>query len=333
MAQNNSWKKYGGINNYDNLSSINVNSLVANNISLKNPYQGIFTICGELIVSNNTYLEQDLYITGKFECKNLGNFLNDLDVSGNVDISSNLYVKGNTYLYNPLYLVGSKGQNLDLNTGIGTSFFIGDVSGVGMNKYNPEATLDISGVISSVLNLYTTTSDNRNILARNNANYGVVLSTDLSHSYIDFYSSDYAINSTMDKGIGGGGGTIRYDPSGVLVFDVSNNLRMLSRMSISNRNDLLSNHINNETLVVYDNSTNVFRPDIYNNPRLYNGTALSLISSDNSANTFLRITTPGSKGWAFGAGMYPYDISRNMGTLGWIDTSNIYIPLEYYQLN
>ena len=328
MAQNNSWKKYGGINNYDNLSSINVNSLVANNISLKNPYKGIFTICGELIVTNNTYLEEDLLVKGQILCDKSANFYNNIVVSGNADFSSNIYVHGNSYLYNPLYLVGPSGENLDLDTGIGTSFFIGDVSGVGLNKYNPEATLDISGVSSAVLNVYTTSSTNRNILARNNRNYGVVLSTDLSHSYIDFYSSDYAINSTLDKGIGGGGGKIRYDPSGDLVFDVSNNLLMLSRMSVSNRADLLSAHVNNETLVVYDNSINVFRQDIYNNPKLYNGTALSLISSDNSANTFLRITTPGSKGWVFGGGMYPLDVSRNMGTMGWIDSSNVYIPLE-----
>ena len=330
MAQNNSWKKYGGINNYDSLSNVNVNSLVANNLSLRNAYQGLFTICGELVVTNDTYLETDLYVNGRILCDNLGDFFSNIEISGNLDICGNLHVNRNTFLYYPLYLVGPNGDNLDLTTGIGTSFFVGATGGVGLNKYNAEATLDISGVSSAVLNLYTTASSNRNILARNKANYGVVLSTDLSHSYIDFYSSDYAINSTKDKGIGGGGGTIRYDPSGVLVFDVSNNLRMLSRMSISNRPDLLSNHINNEALVIYDNSTNIFRQDIYNNSKLYNGTALSLISSDNSANTFLKITTPESKGWAFGAGRYPYDVSRNMGTMGWVDNSGVYIPLELF---
>ena len=285
----NSWKKYGGINNYDNLSNINVNSLVANNISLRNPYQGIFTICGELIVSNNVYFNNDLYINGKVFTDEQVQFFSNLTVTGNTDICSNLYVRGNSYIYNPLYLVGNKGQNLNLNTGIGTTFFIGDVSGVGLNKYHPESALDIYGDASAVLNVFSNTDYNRNILARNKAKYGVVLSTDLSHSYIDFYSSDYAINSSLDKGQGGG--RIRYDPSGVLVFDVSNNLRMLSNMSISNRRDLLSTHVNAETLVIYDNSNNVFRPDIYTNQKIYNGTALSLISSDNSANTFLRITT------------------------------------------
>ena len=324
----NSWKKYGGINNYDNLSNINVNSLVANNISLRNPYQGIFTICGELIVSNNVYFENDLYITGKVFTDEEVKFFSNLKVTGNTDICSNLYVHGNSYLYNPLYLVGNQGQNLNLNTGIGTTFFIGDVHGVGLNKYNPETALDIYSDASAVLNVFANTDYNRNILARNNVNYGVVLSTDLSHSYIDFYSSDYAINSNLDKRQGGG--RIRYDPSGVLVFDVSKNLRMLSNMSISNRQDLLSNHINAETLVIYDNSNNVFRPDIYTNSRLYNGTALSVISSDNSANTFLKITTPGSKGWAIGGGLYPNDISRNMGTMGWVDINNKYIPLELF---
>ena len=74
MAQNNSWKKYGGINNYDNLSNINVNSLVANNLSLRNPYQGIFTICGDLIVTNNTYVNEDLHVGGKIFCDELGHF-------------------------------------------------------------------------------------------------------------------------------------------------------------------------------------------------------------------------------------------------------------------
>lgn len=75
MAQNNSWKKYGGINNYDSLSNVNVNSLVANNLSLRNAYQGLFTICGELVVTNDTYLETDLYVNGRILCDNLGDFL------------------------------------------------------------------------------------------------------------------------------------------------------------------------------------------------------------------------------------------------------------------
>ena len=329
MSQNtNSWKKYGGIDHYDNLSNINVNSLVANNISLRNPYQGIFTICGELIVSNNTYLESDLYVYGNAYIDQRGVFYDDVDVSGSVDISTNLSVHKNTYLYNPLYLVGSQGQNLDYTTGIGSTFFIGDVNGIGLNKYNPQAALDICGGNPEVLNVFSSSSYNRNILARNNTNYGITLSTDLNGSYMDFYHSDFAINSTLDTGRGGG--RIQYDPSGVFIFDVSSNLRMLSNMSISNRNDLLTDHVNKETLVVYDNSNNVFRPDVYNKASIYNGTALSLISSDNSSNTFLQITTPGSLGWAYGGGMYPNDVSRNMGTMGWFDVCNNYIPLELF---
>jgi hypothetical protein len=115
-----------------------------------------------------------------------------------------------------------------------------------------------------------------------------------------------------------------------MIFDVSNNLRMLSNMSVSNRRDLLTEHVNKETLVVYDNSTNIFRPDIYNKPSIYNGTALSLISSDNSSNTFLQITTPSSKGWVLGGGVFPNDISRNMGTMGWKDNSGVYIPIQTF---
>jgi hypothetical protein len=81
-------------------------------------------------------------------------------------------------------------------------------------------------------------------------------------------------------------------------------------------------------LIVYDNSSGIFLQDIYNDSSIYSGTALSLISSDNSSNTFLQITTPDSNGWVWGAGIFPGDSTRNMGTSGWMDISGKYIPTE-----
>jgi hypothetical protein len=58
-----SWKQYGGVKNLDTSNKINTNTLAVNTLFMKEPYVGIFDICGGLSVSINSTLN-DLTVTG-----------------------------------------------------------------------------------------------------------------------------------------------------------------------------------------------------------------------------------------------------------------------------
>lgn len=301
-----SWKKYGGVDQLDSFNYITTQNVVTANLTLKNKYVGVFDICGDLIVSNTS------------THNGIANFEDD------VNITKKLKVTGNTYQYKPLYFVGSKGEGFNRNDSSGM-YLLGDMSGIGINKIAPQSTLDIYGTLVESLNVYSNQSSNRNILSRNNQDSGIILNTEINAAYIEFYHLDISINSSNYSRHGGG--TIRYEPSGILSLDTSTNIHLLSTVSVSNRNDGLVNHVNGETLVVYDISTGIYLSSIYDNSACYTGTALSLIASDLSSITFLKITNKdGSKGWGWGAGTYPNDTSRSMATMGWTDINKNYIP-------
>ena len=224
-----------------------------------------------------------------------------------------------------MYLIdGNQTQN---NNGVGSMYFLGNNSGVGMNKNTtPESILDIYGYRSEVLNVFSNQSYTKNILARNKFNYGITLSSDSRSSNMNFYHSDVPINSIYDNN--NGPGQIKYEPSGNMIISVPSNFKILSRMIVSDRPDKLSVSINNETATIYDNSNSIYLPDIYNNLNIYSGNALSLVSSDTNSTTFLNITTNEQMGWKWGGGVFPMDSTRNMGTMGYIDENNKYIPSE-----
>ena len=111
-----SWKNTGGINNYQTSNNVITTNIIADHLSLKYPYVGIFTICGELIVSGETYLDDDLFVFGNVFNEQNVFIQNSLQVNGETDLSGDVYSHGNTYQYNPLYLVGKYGQGL--NNGI-----------------------------------------------------------------------------------------------------------------------------------------------------------------------------------------------------------------------
>jgi carbonic anhydrase/acetyltransferase-like protein (isoleucine patch superfamily) len=313
-----SWKKYGGINHFEQLTNINSTNLVVDHLSLRFPYEGIFSICGELIVSGEAYLDNNLSILGNIYNEQNVFISNQLYVKGDVDLSANLTVFGNTYHYNPLYLIG--------NSGKGSNYFVGDTIGVGMNKQNPEAIFDIYGNRPEILNVLSNQSYTRNILARNNLNYGITLNSNTVSSTINFYHKDIPINSINDNG--NGGGQIKYEPNGNMTINVTNNLKVLSKMVISDRIDQLSNSVDGETLTIYDNPNGIFLPDIYNNSSIYYGNSLSLISTNTNSTTFLNIITPDQMGWKWGGGVFPNDTMRNMSTMGYNDENNKYVPSQ-----
>ena len=313
-----SWKKYGGINHFEQLTNINSTNLVVDHLSLRFPYEGIFSICGELIVSGDSFLDNDLTIQGNTYCEDNVFVTKELYVDGKVGLSADLNVRGNTYLYNPLNLIG--------NTGKGTMYFAGDINGVGMNKQNPEAILDIYGSKPEILNVYSDQYYTTNILARNKLNYGITLTSDILSSNINFYHRDIPIHSINDNG--NGGGQIKYEPIGNMIINVPNNTKILSKMVVSDRLDTLSESVDGEIVTIYDNSSGFFLFDIYNNSNIYNGNSLSLISTDTYSITFLNIMTPDQMGWKWGGGAFPSDSTRNMSTMGYIDENQKYVPSQ-----
>jgi hypothetical protein len=326
-----SWKKYGGTDNLESINYITTKNIVTDNLTLRNPYVGVFTICGDLIVSEtstqykHSQFNADVSIKGDLSV-NQNVWINDsLYVFENVDVSHDVFVHGNTFQYNPLYFVGGQGQGFNRTDSSGM-YLLGDVSGIAINKTTAQSTFDIYGTRVESLNVFTDQSSNRNILSRNNNNSGVVLFTDNNASYLELYHQDLSINAANYSKHGGG--RIYYKP-GALVLDTSTNINLLCTTSISNRTDALTNHVNGETLAIYDISKSTYLSSIYDKSYCYTGVALSLISSDLSSNTFLKITnTDGSRGWGWNAGVYPTDVSRSMTSTGWFDVCSNYIPSQ-----
>lgn len=307
-----SWKQFGGINKFDKINNLNVNTIFADNMTLRNSYLGTLDICGNVAIKNNLivdgnidfnsrlYVQKDLEVDGNF--KLLGNSIcySNSTTAGNVEMQSNVLIYDNLYL-------GSGS----------TTYFYGDSTGIGVNKTNPETTFDIYGTNTATLNVYSTQTTNRNILARNVNNQGIQLTTNSSTSSIGFFNDQTITSSNYD-------GQIQYQTGGVMVIDVSDNTQILSKVAISNRNSV--EHILNENTVIYDICGSVFLYDVYNNSKYYSGNAVSLVASDNSYNTFLNIITPNHTGLSIGGGSYVNDSHRAMGTIGCIDKSGNYVP-------
>ena len=325
-----SWKQYGGINKLDKMNNINVNTLSTDSFRLHGPYQGDFDISGRLGVGSTTifgnlqvkqdsvvqnlHVKRDLVIDGNaFSNSNLvitdGSFNGSINVNNDVNLGGNIKARTNAFIFDTLFF--------DPN---GSEFFHGENNKLGLNVYHPNATLDICGNISTVLNLYSNQENTRNVLVQNKNNRGIVLNSNTNASSIDFY-----VDSSLNSGNRYTSRIIQ-NSNGVLTLDVSYNTTVLSNMSISNRTE--NAHIYNETLIVYDNSYGPLHPTIYKVPSAISGNAASFIANDNSSNTFLKVITPNNTGLHINGGAYPIDQTRSMGSLNWIDNSNTLIPAQ-----
>ena len=342
-----SWRSYGGQST--TLDSATFRNLTTETLSVRGKYVGNFDVSGNLFVNGNGTFDANVFIG------------QNLDVSLNIhaqDIYNNNTFNNKTYIYQLLDVSGNAifhdhvyfGREMSNNN----LFLYGiDGSGIGLGTINPQATLDICGNQTASIQVYNSKSTlNRNILARNKNNNGVAIGVDSSHAYIEFYK-DYPLLPNQTA-------TSPYDallasyPNGNFVMDTSNQIFMLSRVVI-NPNDHntpvnypdadLSKNIFQETLTIYDSSHNVFLPLLLNpnqsidniapNPYHY-GQALSLVSQNNTSNTFLHISAPNQTGMAFSGGPYLLDNSNNraMGTIGWttpnqnIFTQSAFQPAE-----
>jgi len=312
-----SWKKYGGTNKLDRMNNMNVNNLTTDTFSLQNPYLGDFDICGNLHSSGNVYVDQDIY------ARNL-NLSSNASIQGNTDVQGNLRVEGG--LFAGQLDVGNLvvDSGIDVAGNLNVSGYISiDTSGstllysdtqqhMGINNFNPTATVDICGNSISTLNVFSSLDYTRNIIVQNKNRKGISVETDSSSSSICFYN-DLPLNPNTNAY----SARIRYTQPGILTVDVSENTNILSKVVVSNRNDI--SNIYQETVAVYDISSGIYQYDTYKNASSKTGNAFTLIANDSSSNTMMHIITPDKKGLTVAAGSYPNDQTRTMSVFGWMD--------------
>ena len=228
----------------------------------------------------------------------------DTTFTGNLDVSQNAVI------HDRLYLDAQKDV-----------FFKGLNGKIGLNVTTPRATLDISTNIVSALNVKSSNVNNRNILARNIYNNGIALDvTGTTSASIQFYSDasgnvDASNNPNVDAS-NNPYAMIKYiNESDQLIIDTVGDIKLASKVWITDRDTLGNIHINNETAVIYDTSNSTapyFAYDAYDNANVKLGNALSLISANNQSVTQMNLTAPNKLGFQLGGGSYPNDNSRRL---------------------
>jgi photosystem II stability/assembly factor-like uncharacterized protein len=302
-----SWKKYGGTNKLDKLNNITVNTIVTDKFTLKEFYLGDWDICGGLNVKNDTNLLKDLYIGGDIYGKGDISINGDMNVS-NTNIIGNIFVSENAYI--------RKNILMDLSGG---TMLHGENRRFGFNTATPQATIDISGDLVRTIDIRTSTTSNKNVVARNVFNQGMTVNVEPSRSYIDFYV-DNSMNLTTENY----NGRLVYEPGGNFTIDVSNIVKFRPRVIFSQ--DLSKNFIADERIIFYGNPLKdvPYIPSIYGDNTFKTGTAAYLVASDNSSNAFFTLGTEKGTGMTLGGGYFPND--KIMGVIALIDASNTKYP-------
>jgi len=294
-----SWKKYGGIDNFDKSNHITVNSIVADYFTIKKQFVGDFDICGNVIVGKQLVVDGVAIINGIMKTRS-------------IDMSGDLAVNNIDCSYNGRF------NNMEVNNDLKMSnsqFMYGDGSGIGINNRNPKATLDISGNNMTSINVYTSNPINRNVLAHNGNHNGIALWSDNTSSYIDFFvKTDISINNTSFDG------RIQYDQGGNLLLDSDGYVNILPQLVIS---DLSADIVYNNSIVTIhgDNSSNVFNYDSYNNANVFVQNAITTVTKDDSSVMFMNIIKPDKTGFSIAGGNCPYDSTRSLGAFGFNDLS------------
>lgn len=320
-----SWKKYGGTNNLENLNNLVVNSIVTDVLSVRKYYIGDWDICGALRVKDDSTLFRNALIYGNLDISGANTEIRgNAKISRNTEISGNLIVYDNTYLKKYLYL-----------DPCGNTLIHGTNHAFGLNKYNPTATIDISGDQIFTVKMQTSQSTNRNIYAQNAGQQGIVLGVEPTKSYINMF-----VDSSMNVGDGTVNAKLEYTKGGDFLLDVSNIMRVRPRMIFSR--DIAKNmNSNEEHVVIYDSSelrgvSYPYNYNIYGNANLKSGVALTAISKDSSSNVFMKMTTEQGKGAVIGGGPFEGGI---MASLALIDSSasnfskNIYPAFNVFSGN
>jgi hypothetical protein len=206
------WRTFGGIKRYEKNSITSFNSLIVDKLTLRDAYDGVFTINGELFIYGNTHLknsvevgEDALILRDMDVSRNVGVRGNivvgeNISVSKNVDVSGNIGVSGNLTVEGTLTLADDVRIGKDLY--VNSDFYLGDnaqpnnrvffsTNGkkLGLNVYNPTATLDISSDAVNILKMKTSAAQNVNIITTDCSNHGITVSTDGTKNAIKFWNN------------------------------------------------------------------------------------------------------------------------------------------------
>ena len=293
------------------------NSVIVGNIITSN-YLDVIQDCN---VYGNTIVYTNLTVVGNLNASNtnVDNIFNNLVSEGTLKVTEDTFLNANTYVKNTLFFNGNTDINagiLQVGGGIGNGASMTAFSKkIGVNMNSPAATFDICGNSISTLNVYTTQNFSRNVIVQNAENRGIVVNTDVSSSYIEFYNDNAIAENVVSSSVADNyNARIKYSVGGNLNIDASRNILMSCPLSIS-----------------ANSTVGVFQSGIYNNSAAISGNCVNLVAKDDSSTTFMNIVTPNiaaQKGISIGGGAFPGDVARSMGTLGWFDVSGYYNSAE-----
>ena len=137
-----SWKRFGGIKQLESFNNLNVNSITTDELIMREPYNGTFTIHGELFV-----LEDCSFNAG-------------INVGDNVTVGDSVYVQDRIYIGN--------GDN--------SHFFDSNLQGIGVNVPAPQSIFDISGNNPHIFHVYSPNEEVKSTLVHNiNHNKGMLI--------------------------------------------------------------------------------------------------------------------------------------------------------------
>jgi hypothetical protein len=301
-----SWKSQGSYNKIENNSTLVVNNLVTDNFILKSIYRGQWDICGgltvkdESIFNGNIFVDKNATISGNVNINGAMNVL-DTNIIGDIFVAENAYVRKNIYM--------------DLSGG---TTLHGENRKFGFNMTTPQSTIDISGDLERTIDIHSSLSSNKNVVARNSGDKGLTMNIDDSGAYIDFYV-DSSINNFENYNA-----RLLCEPGGKFTIDVTNSMQFRPHIIFSEvaTDDLIAD----ERIIIYDNADSdlQYLKDVYDASYLKTGTAMFLVAGDNSSNVFFRTSTREGRGLTLGGGYFPGD--RVNGTIALIDASNIKYP-------
>ena len=160
-----SWKRSGGIKQFDGINNLNVNSIVTDEFVMREAYKGTFTISGELFVTEDCSLNANVH------------------VKDSVTIGNSLYVNDRIYI----------GENDSERR------FIDSTSqGLGINLENPVALLDISGSNDHIIHVYSDQPSVKSTLVQNVDKSQGVLLLDSSMGALQWVFPDSSANFIYD---------------------------------------------------------------------------------------------------------------------------------------
>ena len=309
-----SWKKYGGIKNLENFNNMTLNNIVTDTFTVRDAIINLLRIEGDLLVNGKIDVRNDVIIRGNIMVDSIfGANLVTFDTARIREghISENLFIKGNIF-FDPARDTFIYGKNYNF----------------GINMRTPTAALDISSIYNENINMWTTQPINKNVLSRNNQDKGIVFITDNYGASIEFFNETpipiSANNVTFQDNNYVADASMNYHKGGILELHTTNDVKISTNLIINKKSN--KGHLLQEPAVIYDIPAGTYFYNSYQQSTVKTGNALTLISNDNSSNTFLNITTPNKQGAAFGGGMYPNDVSRNMAIIGVLDASGALTP-------